>query len=80
MSSSELLMPGREELRGKQGGLPRLGHHGPLGKWRGAVVKDFQAVVPTVVGRQTQDKPTEGQLEWGWGRAKCPELQYRARC
>lgn len=53
-------MPGRQELRGKQGGLPRLGHHGPLGKWRGAVVEDFQAVVPTVVGRQTQDKPTEG--------------------
>lgn len=34
-------MPGWEGLRGKLAGLPRSGHHGPLGKKKSAVVKDF---------------------------------------
>lgn len=51
-------MPGREGLRGKQAG-PRLGHCGPLGKWRGAVVEDLLALAPKVVWQQGPDKPTE---------------------
>lgn len=46
MSSSEMLMPGREGQRGKQAGLPRMGHQRPLGQWRDAVVKDWQALAP----------------------------------
>lgn len=67
MSSSELLMPGREGRRGKQAGLPSKGHGEPLGRWKGAVVKGLQALAPTVVWRQGQDKSAEGQLECGWG-------------
>lgn len=62
-------MPGREGLRGKRAGLPRLGQCGPLGKGRGAVLEDSQVLAPTVVWQQGQDKAAEGQLGCGWGGA-----------
>lgn len=67
-------MPGREGLKGKQAG-PRLGHCGPLGKWRGAVVEDLQALAPNVMWQQGQDQPAD-QLGWGWGQ---PAMQ-QPRC